>query len=1039
MKDQILKIAKVKSEKDFYKKYPTEEAFMAKHGKALKKAAMGTSMVNKQLKQLTDFSNPPIAQNGMPISYNDRLASAQSFVANSQQETPAPKENRGVFATLGKIANEATGGLGGGDMAEAIGGLMKQGGHLPVAQNGLGNIANALGAFTKISKDASGKSTATGGLGSFAADMFGGSGTAEGIMNVGAKGALGAGGAGLGAGAAAAGLGILDAGPQILGGIQAIKEQKNAIKKADQSAQVSGLSAQAAESKEVGVKQHNYVRPEDSLLTGANPTGTGTSYLANGGEIQNTYAPGDLYIDLSYEPLNDSNVKQFAYGGNLPEAEFGDYFQDSGQAQIGGAAGQAIGSALFGPLGGMAGKFLGNVAGNLLGGAADANKLARYEDQTKKNTERIADAGMINSFQSQNASFMENGGWMNPEYNPQVIAKFGEYNVKDLLKPPHDADMLRAGGHLKEYTPPSARAMYTGRGQFAMGGDLQVYRGKAEPISYNPFLPEGGETVMFKGPSHDDGGMPISYGQNGVEVEGGEPAVKLQDGGSPDGNLVVFGNMKIDDMAAREIGIDAAKGKKYKRFIDDLSKFESKQNKTVSKGTELVNLADTNDPFDQLTMNSGQAMIMGGNAKLQKAAAVKQNTAAVQNAILDTAKELGVKSDALAEGRLIKDKTSDMAMFGAKMETAQDGKGFADMIAKGKPKKTQSKSTNKKTTKATSKIYNPPTFADLTVSPNNPTANVWDVNESLPSPNVIKSAYDTSGNYFDPSGNLVDQSGILPGEFSADQIAKGKGTGKVNWGDIAQTVMSSAMPLFRPTDQEPLDPAQLMPEYFALASNQLEPVRAQQFQPRLKEAYSISLQDQLNEVDQQTRAAQRMAGNNPAAQAQIAAQAAEAKNKIRGEQLRMNQGLQMGVYNENIAALNQAQLQNLQILDQQYIRQAQAKSNTKAQAQAALSSIASKIAQNKLENKQLGIYENLYNYRFGPRGQAINFNAPAQFNLPDVGDVDNLTPEQKSKVKEYYEKIVSKDKLGNVTGSKEKTSSTKAALNGTIVKALKNL
>jgi hypothetical protein len=57
MKDQILKIAKVKSEKEFYKKYPTEEAFMAKHGKALEKAAMGKAMVNKQLKQLTTYIN----------------------------------------------------------------------------------------------------------------------------------------------------------------------------------------------------------------------------------------------------------------------------------------------------------------------------------------------------------------------------------------------------------------------------------------------------------------------------------------------------------------------------------------------------------------------------------------------------------------------------------------------------------------------------------------------------------------------------------------------------------------------------------------------------------------------------------------------------------------------------------------------------------------------------------------------------------------------------------------------------------------------
>jgi hypothetical protein len=41
MKAQILKIAGVKNEKDFYKKFPTEEAFMAKHGKELKKAQKG--------------------------------------------------------------------------------------------------------------------------------------------------------------------------------------------------------------------------------------------------------------------------------------------------------------------------------------------------------------------------------------------------------------------------------------------------------------------------------------------------------------------------------------------------------------------------------------------------------------------------------------------------------------------------------------------------------------------------------------------------------------------------------------------------------------------------------------------------------------------------------------------------------------------------------------------------------------------------------------------------------------------------------------
>ena len=58
--------------------------------------------------------------------------------------------------------------------------------------------------------------------------------------------------------------------------------------------------------------------------------------------------------------------------------------------------------------------------------------------------------------------------------------------------------------------------------------------------------------------------------------------------------------------------------------------------------------------------------------------------------------------------------------------------------------------------------------------------------------------------------------------------------------------------------------------------------------------------------------------------------------------------------------LNDAQLKNLQILDQQYVRQAQAKSNTKEQTIAALSSIAAKTAQQRAPNRKLAVMENMY-------------------------------------------------------------------------------
>ena len=56
---------------------------------------------------------------------------------------------------------------------------------------------------------------------------------------------------------------------------------------------------------------------------------------------------------------------------------------------------------------------------------------------------------------------------------------------------------------------------------------------------------------MFRGQSHDESdgqgrtGIGIKFGESPVEVERGEPAVKLRDGGTGEDSLVVYGNMKI--------------------------------------------------------------------------------------------------------------------------------------------------------------------------------------------------------------------------------------------------------------------------------------------------------------------------------------------------------------------------------------------------------------------------------------------------------------------------------------------------------------
>ena len=192
-------------------------------------------------------------------------------------------------------------------------------------------------------------------------------------------------------------------------------------------------------------------------------------------------------------------------------------------------------------------------------------------------------------------------------------------------------------------------------------------------------------------------------------------------------------------------------------------------------------------------------------------------------------------------------------------------------------------------------------------------------------------------------------------------LAKAKGNkNKFNW-DNALGIANGLIPYLRPSDAEGLDPRQLAGEMYALSHNQVEPVYAQTIQPDLSTPMDISFQDQLNAVQGDFRSAQRSVQNNPAALAQLTAQKYDVNQKILGEQFRQNQQEKVRTYDQNRNLINQAKLQNMNILAQQQDKQSLVESNTKAVAKAAISSIADKYLQNQLENRTLGVYENLYN------------------------------------------------------------------------------
>ena len=263
-------------------------------------------------------------------------------------------------------------------------------------------------------------------------------------------------------------------------------------------------------------------------------------------------------------------------------------------------------------------------------------------------------------------------------------------------------------------------------------------------------------------------------------------------------------------------------------------------------------------------------------------------------------------------------------------------------------------------------------------------------------------------------------------EKEADPKKEGKG---FDWlGGLGQ--------LWRDTDAEAFDNNQLRPELWAMANNKLEPVQSQKFEPRLRVPYDISLQDQLNENTASARSAERMAAYNPGQLASLKAQEYMADSKVLGDQFRQNQGFKDQIYSGNLATINDAQLKNLAIADTQYVRQEQAKSNTKATDFEAMKSMTDKQLKHALENKTLRVMENMYDYRYDKSGRAHYMGEG--FNSKDMWESGVAA----AQIPEGME-ISGYDKQGRPRFSYKSSTSTKTndfnveALNGSIVKKFK--
>jgi len=132
----------------------------------------------------------------------------------------------------------------------------------------------------------------------------------------------------------------------------------------------------------------------------------------------------------------------------------------------------------------------------------------------------------------------------------------------------------------------------------------------------------------------------------------------------------------------------------------------------------------------------------------------------------------------------------------------------------------------------------------------------------------------------------------------------------------------------------------------------------------------------------------------------LGAQAYQANEGIDAEEFRTNQGIYNDVLNKNVSLLNNAKGMNLQLADQQYVRQETAKGNTRDRRTDALIQLSDLMAKNKLENKTLAVTQNLYDdYRFDENGK-INYVGPTAgelINFNGFPDQQNVRTTQTTK------------------------------------------
>lgn len=579
-------------------------------------------------------------------------------------------------------------------------------------------------------------------------------------------------------------------------------------------------------------------------------------------------------------------------------------------------------------------------------------------------------------------------------------------------------------------------------------------------------------TVKFNGPSHESGGIPLQYGGKMVEVEGDETGYK-----SPvDDSLTIMGNMKnpltgrkfkndSKILAEKEAKMNELLGQGFE-LIDNNKpmdkwgslKFNSgrvmmegaakKKKELLSSKEHLKAIQEAMldvsheqglDPQKLSEAKYGAVMQSGGTVPTWKYN--QTNTEGLDPKIKEFAELLSKKGLTGFSG----------PESGVSQRNTKSGR--ASRHSSGEALDTFLSQPD-----AYNKVWGDPELSKYLIDNGLTVINEYD-------PNVAKQTGATAGHLhigYDKGTSVSDQ-------FRKDAAAKYRGTntnwgwgtsrnprgkiiagapqgdqqffpydaGRVDWQDVTTVPQDTTpkrnpppdygfnftqpQPYNLPSNAQGLELSQVLPELYGAATNRVEPVHLQKYQPQLFQPYQVSFQDQLNENQGTFSSLEKASSYNPSALATLAGQKYSADSGVLGNEFRTNQGIANDITNKNIALLNDAELKNLSLADTQYTRQSQARSNTKAINHDVLNSISAKMLQNEANNRKLQTYENLYNFRFDPKNNMkANYLGPSGSEYIDWNGEPDVTGNgisQNQSMKQNY------NKSGQLTSSSVMTPS----------------